>query len=71
VLSTPGKKILIHDPQNFVTMPRVFLKEFLGKVCGRGFGVSILFDESTSYWSDASDIVGQETQHLLKHSRKV
>jgi hypothetical protein len=42
-------------PTRFRNNAQGLLKEFLGKVCGKGLGVSMLFDESTRYWSDVSD----------------
>ena len=43
-------------PTRFRNNAQGLLKEFLGKVRGKGLGVSMLFDESTRYWSDASGI---------------
>ena len=63
VYGKPSSKVTYARQEDFDPHPAKYrgnaqglLKELLEQVRGSGLGVSLLFDESTRYWSDSADV---------------
>ena len=73
VYGKPSSKVTYARQEDFDPRPAKYhgnvpglLKELLEKVRGNGLGASLLFDESTRYWSDSAEVENVSGPHIPK-----